>query len=229
MPPLRHATQLLFKLVDAILHPPPVDFQLRLTRTAPANATGQTRKRRTFIGQIGHEILKLRQLHLNFALSAMRSLGKNIQNQHGAVDDFELRALGNRPALTRGQTLVKNQQISPDLQPPDNHFIELAPTNQIVRINAVSLLDNPVRWHHPAGLRQFGELVEGLLCRDFIARGHTHQNRTLSIAAHRIGALRAFKLFFEGLNKAHKVLIQLADRQVVLDVPLKPLRVVRQQ
>ena len=45
----------------------------------------------------------------------MRMLRKNVQDEHGAVDDLELGALGNGPTLTRGQTLIKDEQIGADL------------------------------------------------------------------------------------------------------------------
>ncbi len=229
MASLTHPAELLFELIDTVLHPPPVAFQLRLTWAAAANAAGQTRQGGAFVGQIRHEVFELGQLHLDFALPAVSPLGKNIQNQHRAVDDFELGALGNRPALTRGQALIENQQIGPNLQPPDNDLVELAPANQIIRINAVALLDDAVGRHHAAGLRQLRQLVQRLFRRRFIARGHTHENGALPVAAHRIGALGALELFFERLNKTHEILIEMANRQVFLHIPLAALRVVRQQ
>src|SRR4030095_5716399 len=90
----------------------------------------------------------------------MRMLRKNVQDEHSAVDDFELSAFSNSPTLARGQTLIKDEQIGADLQTAHDDFVELATSKHIVRIALTALLDDAVDGHHTAGRGQFGEFLQ---------------------------------------------------------------------
>ena len=143
--------------------------------------------------------------------------------------DFELGALGNRPALAWGQTLVKNEQIGPDLQTPHHDFIELATPQHVVRIIVTTLLDDTVDGHHTAGRGQFGEFLEGFLSGCLAARGDTDEDGAFAVIAHGIGLLRALEFVLEGLDKAEEIHLQLIDGQALLHVPLLAIRVVREE
>ena len=70
---------------------PPVGLQLGFTGTPGADAAAQPGKGGALPRQPGQEVLQLCQLHLQLALPRYGPGSKNIQNQHGPVDDPDLR------------------------------------------------------------------------------------------------------------------------------------------
>src|SRR5437870_204248 len=90
----------------------------------------------------------------------MGVLRKNVQDEHGAVNNLEFGAFGNGPTLARGQTLIKDEQISANLQTPHNDFVELAASEHVMRIALTALLNDAVDGDHTAGRGQFSEFFQ---------------------------------------------------------------------
>jgi hypothetical protein len=78
--------QALFGAFDGLPNHAAIQFNLGFTRAAShANTTSLPLQVRPPAHQACAEVLQTRQFHLQFALMAARTLGKNLQNQHGAV------------------------------------------------------------------------------------------------------------------------------------------------
>src|SRR5262245_33594919 len=159
----------------------------------------------------------------------MGMLRKNVQDEHGAVDDFELGAFSNGPTLARGQTLIKDEQIGADLQTPHDDFVELATSQYVMGIALTALLDDAVNGHHTAGRGQFSQFLQRFFGNRLAPGGDADQDSTLSLIPNRIRLLRAFKFIFQGLDEAEKIHFQLIDGEAVLYVPLLAIRIVGQE
>ena len=147
-------------------------------------------------------------------------LRKNVQDEHGAVDDFELGALGNGSTLARTQPLIKDEQISADLQTPHDDFVELATSQHVMRIALTALLDDTVDGHHAAGRGQFGQFLQRFFGNGLAPGGNANQDGALPLIPNGIRLLRPFKFIFQGLDEAEKIHFQLVDREAVLHIPL---------
>ena len=92
-----HLLDLAPQLGDAGVDPAAVELDLGLTRSARAHAlaagglaTGLPRHRLTPAAQARQEVLQLGQLDLRLALSGLRVLGEDVEDEGGAVDDLDL-------------------------------------------------------------------------------------------------------------------------------------------
>src|SRR5262245_58757506 len=128
----------------------------------------------------------------------MGVLRKNVQDEHGAVDDFEFGTFGNRPTLTRGQTLIKDEEISANLQTAHDDFFELATSEHVMRIALAALLDDAVHGYHTASRGQFGEFLQGLFGNRLAPGGDADEDSTLTLIPNGIRLLRPFKFIFQG-------------------------------
>ena len=108
---------------EAILDPPPVDFQLGFTGAASADAAGEAGQGGTLSGEIGHQVFQLRQLDLQFAFSTVGVLGEDVQDEHGAVDDPELSTFSDGAALAGCQALIEDEQVGAHLQAAHDDLI----------------------------------------------------------------------------------------------------------
>ena len=140
-----------------------VAFQLALTRTSGSDAATQTGQAGSQAAQPGQPVLELCQLDLQAALTGLRTLGKNIQNQGGAVDDGGVYHLLDILQLGRRQLVVKNHQI--DILSADKirHLLQAPSAHQGSRVRLFLLLDDPPHHLCAGRLRQLLQLVDGAL------------------------------------------------------------------
>src|SRR5262245_24305125 len=81
-----HRFQLALQPRDPFLHAPAVDFQLRFTRAACADAACLPRQVMPHPSEARQKILQLRELDLQAALPAACPLRKNIENQLRSIE-----------------------------------------------------------------------------------------------------------------------------------------------
>jgi hypothetical protein len=81
-----HRFQLALEARNSFLHAPSVDFQLRFTRAACANATSLTRQVMPHPSETRQKILQLRELDLQSSFTAARPLRKNVENQLRSIE-----------------------------------------------------------------------------------------------------------------------------------------------
>ena len=152
---MRHVAQLLLQVGKAFLHPAPVDFQLGLAGAAPADTAGQPRQRGALAGEVRHEVFQLRQFDLQLAFAAVGVLGKDVENQHGAVDDLEFGALGDGAALAGRQALIEDEQVGAHLQAAHADLVQLAAAEHVTRVGSAARLDDAV---HRGDTARIGQL-----------------------------------------------------------------------
>src|SRR4051812_23290357 len=80
--------QLALQSCDAFLHTTTIHFQLRFTGATCSNTTSLSRQVMPHSCQPRQQILQLRQLDLQPAFAAARALGKNVENELGAIEHF---------------------------------------------------------------------------------------------------------------------------------------------
>src|SRR5437762_6388815 len=85
---LAHAFQFTLEPRDPFLDAATIDFQLRFPRTAGADAASLSRQVTPHSGQARQQILQLRELDLQSALTTSRALGEDVENELGAIEDF---------------------------------------------------------------------------------------------------------------------------------------------
>ena len=73
-------------VVDAMDEAPPVDFELGLTRSSGADATGLLGERSARAAQSRQAVLQQRQFDLGLAFGRARVLGEDVEDHRGAVD-----------------------------------------------------------------------------------------------------------------------------------------------
>ena len=95
---------------------PPVGLQLAFPRAPGADAAAQPGHSRALAREPRQQIFQLSKLHLQLARAGYGVLGKNIQNELGAVHDLALGDVRQVVQLGRGQLAVKNQHVRPALQ-----------------------------------------------------------------------------------------------------------------
>ena len=74
--------------------------------------TGLTGHRLTPTTQTRQEVLKLGQLNLSLAFTALGMLGEDIENQGCPVDDLDLDDVLERPSLSGAELTVTNHSVS---------------------------------------------------------------------------------------------------------------------
>ena len=104
--------QLLAQRFNSAANVSAVGLQLRFARAARADAAAETRKRRAFAGQTRQKVFQLRRFHLHLTCAALRTLRKNIEDQHRAVHNAHVRRIFKVADLRRRQLAVKNNQLN---------------------------------------------------------------------------------------------------------------------
>ena len=110
--------------------------------------------------QPGQQVLVLGQLHLEPPLPGAGPLGKDVQDQGGAVHHSYLQFLAEHPLLGGGQAVVKNHHIRvhcPD-QLPDLRHLALA--DEGAGVGAVLGLEDGPHALASRRLQQVGQLIE---------------------------------------------------------------------
>ena len=89
----------------------PVDFELRFTGTARADAAAEPRERDARADQVRLAVAQLRELDLQLAFARARVLREDVEDQHRAVDDRQRHDLFEVDALARAQIVEHHQDV----------------------------------------------------------------------------------------------------------------------
>lgn len=163
-------------------------------------------------GQSRQKIPKLSQLHLNLAFTGMRASGENIQNELCAIDDLEIRHLGNGAGLRRREILVEDHQVGSFLKRAHHHFFEFSLPEQIPLISLVSALCNSVKYADPGGFGQLVQLFQMLLLFGMTLRCRADQNGRFAPAGDVMVGVRSLQIAFEGMQESIQLKVQLMKR-----------------
>ena len=153
----------------------PVNFQLALTGSAQADAASAASPRctarlscevRPHAGQPRQAILVLREFDLQRAFFGARVLRENIENQRGAVEDFDVLAakrLLDLALLVGVQFLVKDQEVVEDFLALRDDLAQLALADQSGRVDSPDLLRRLPDDADARGARQLREFVHRIV------------------------------------------------------------------
>jgi hypothetical protein len=158
-----HGLEAFFNLRDPQPDLPAVDFQLRLARTAGADAAPEARHRHALASQPRQQVLQLSQFHLQLALARPGPFGEDIENQLRPVHHARIQPLFDVPQLGGGQFIVENDQIGPSGRHRGRQFVELALADHVRRIGHIPNLGVDIDDLSPGAGRQRSQLVERLL------------------------------------------------------------------
>src|SRR4051812_12463988 len=105
-----HAFQLTFEPRDSFLDAAAIYFELGFARSARADAAGLTRKVAPHSSEARQKILQLRELDLQTAFTASRSLSKNVEDELGAIEDLAREQVFKIATLSRRKFVVENHR-----------------------------------------------------------------------------------------------------------------------
>src|ERR1044071_5960713 len=101
LPALRETVYLFFEAIDSIAHAATVCLKFRFTRPSSADAAREPRKGGILSGnQARQQVFHLRQLYLNLAFARLCALGKDVEDELRAVNNFEVGRFGERTNLS---------------------------------------------------------------------------------------------------------------------------------
>ena len=151
------------QLDDASAYFPAVALELRLARTAGADAAAQAGHLGTASGQPGQEIVELSQFHLQPALPGPRMLGEDIQYQLRAVEDGPLQRPFQVAMLRCRQIVVEQDEVATFFGGPRLDLEEFAGSEQRRRRRTLLRLQDLADHLGPGASSQFSQLVQRLL------------------------------------------------------------------
>ncbi len=99
--------------VNAIANATSIDFQFRFPWTSRADTAAQSAQGQAFANQPWQQIFQLRQLHLQFTFSRLRSLRENVENQFSAIDNFYTDHFFQSALLICSQFLIDDTRFAP--------------------------------------------------------------------------------------------------------------------
>ena len=138
-----------------------VELDLLFARTAAhAGTAGLALQVRPAPHQPGRLVLQPRQLHLQLALVAARTLGKDFQNQQGPVVDRQLQAALEVALLGRTERLVKQHLGGPALLRQRLDFLGFATADKQGRVGGPALARHARNRCHASRLRQQAQLLQ---------------------------------------------------------------------
>jgi hypothetical protein len=131
-------------------------------------------------------VLQLRQLDLQFALEAARTLRENIENQAAAIQYPPPRQLLEVAFLTRCQSVINEYNFSLIGNGDVAQFLRLAAPHEEARIGAVTTAGYRCNRDRARGSRERPEFLE-VFSVDRCSQPEAHEHRALT----RTGALEA--------------------------------------
>jgi len=100
-----------FESGDAVEDAASVSFEFRLAGSARPDAAAEAGKLRSFATKAWQKIFQLRQFHLKFALAGACVQGKDIEDEHSAVEDFQFKDVFEVARLGWGEVFVNDDAI----------------------------------------------------------------------------------------------------------------------
>ena len=195
---LFQSLQLLLQRMDASADMPAVAFQLALARAAGSDAAAQSRQAGAESAQARQPVFELCQLHLQASGAGFGALGKDVQNQGGAVDDRNIHHLFNVLLLGRRQLVIEDDQFRLAAAHKIRQLLQAPSTHQGSWVGAVLALDHPAQHLGPCRFCQLLQLIDRALYIVF-SGVHRRQHRGLLLLF--VFVHRQFSLFYRFVHR----------------------------
>ena len=158
--PGAHGVQPPLQCLDAHGQQAPVGFQLGFTRPAQANAALLALQMAPAADQARGQMLQLRQLHLQLPLVRAGALGKDVEDQAGAVQHAGLQQALQVALLAGRQVVVDDHHLGTVLDDQLAHRFGLAAAQEVAGVGGVALAIDHAQH---IGARRAGQLDELLM------------------------------------------------------------------
>ena len=112
-------------------------------------------------GEPEQQVLVLGQLHLELTLSGLGPLGKDVQNQPGAVQHLHPQLLAEHPHLGGRQLIVKYRQVAVVHGDELFHLLHLAVADKAEGVGSGAVLHDDGHGIAAGGVHQRGQLLHG--------------------------------------------------------------------
>src|SRR5215470_13793148 len=194
---------------DAITHSAAINFELGFAGAAAADAAHQPGHLGAAAGQSRQQVFQLRQLDLNAPFGGLRALGENVQNQLGAVENFQVGGLVDGAHLRGREFAVEDNHVSAELQAANDDVVELALAGERFRIERRAALNDLVEYGQAAGNRQLAQFIHRIARIGHRRGGHADQNRAVAVVGSAARAPIARHLFFERCNQLNEIYVEM--------------------
>ena len=170
---------------EAVADVPAIDFELRLTGAAGADAAAEPRQPVARADQPGHEVLELRELDLELAFARARPPREDVEDQLRAIDDREPGFLLEVAQLRGAQLVVDDDEIDVQLGARLRQHPDLAAAQVERGVGRGAFLDETQHDIRPGRAGQTVELFEAVIGgrTGDDAGGETDESRPLPPAA----------------------------------------------
>src|SRR5574341_268545 len=193
----RKDRQFSLQVADAISDSAAISFQLCFPRASRTDTASQSRQARAVAREAWQQVAKLCEFHLDFSFTAVGSPGEDVEDQLGAVDDFDIRKFSDRPGLGWCEVLIENQEISSLLHTPHEDILEFSTAQEIALMTGREPLEDPVANRDFCGGRQFREFGQPVFLGRTALRGGAHENGGFLISRHLVLGTLSLEFRFE--------------------------------
>jgi len=125
-------------MADATINLSAIGFELRFTGTAGANAAAKLRHLDTAPGKSRQQIFKLRQFDLQLAFPGAGVLGKDIEDELGAVNHAGVEDTLDVALLRSGQIVIEENQVGGNRGRCSRNLFQLSFADQSCGIGPVA-------------------------------------------------------------------------------------------
>ena len=158
-----HGLELSREAGNAESDSPPVGLQLGFARSSGADARAEPRQRRADPRKSRKEILELRQLDLQLALSCPRPRREDVQDELGAIDDPSREHPLEIAQLPGCELVVEHDEVRFGFLYGASQRLGLSSTEEQRRVGLGPLLNRPIHDRRPGSDHQAGQFVERAL------------------------------------------------------------------
>jgi hypothetical protein len=158
-----HILQLGAQLAHPSHHDAPVLLELCLARPAqayPAGAAASGGAPRLEAAQPGEQVAVLGQRDLDAALARVGVLGKNVEDQAGAIDDAGVEGLGEVACLHWRKLVVEHDERGVQLGTSRGELCNLARANDRARVGTAQTLRKRAYHVQPGSVGQAAKLLQ---------------------------------------------------------------------
>lgn len=153
-----------FEFIDALLHFAAVSFQLRFAFTAAhADAAFLPRQVRPEAREAREQPLELGEFDLQFAFAGAGPLGEDVEDQRGAIEDFDGEDLFEIAILRWGKFVVEDDGVDGVFLTELRELLGLAGADESGRAGFVEFLNAVPDDFTAGGFGEFIQLSEGIL------------------------------------------------------------------
>src|SRR3569623_1124662 len=181
MPLTLHLFQALVELIDTLLDQAPVGLELGFARAAQADAALLPFQMGPAAHKARGQVDELGEFHLQLSFEGCGALGKNVEDETGAIQCATFHQLFDIALLSRRQGVIEDHHLRLELFHLNADFLGLAAADEILGIGCLAGTGNQRNGLRPRGpdeFLKFLDILPGIACIEI----HMHQDGSLTSA-----------------------------------------------